>query len=219
MSGSEHYDAVVIGGGIVGCMSAYWLSRRKLKVALVERDAIANGTTGNSFAWINATSKFADESYHRLNALGASVYRELATEFGEQNLGLNPCGMLKLVRRSDPDAYDLVKQQAATLKAFGYPTSWVDAQELAALEPHLDLPDDVEALHALADPCLDAPTCARFIADQIQRMGASVFENCSARSLVLDDSGKVIGLETSSARACNRTSSALRRAEHTGGIE
>ena len=92
---SPSYDVVVVGGGIVGCMSAFWLARRGMKVALVEAGRIGGGTTGNSFAWINATSKVSDERYHRLNALGGAVYRELCVEFGERSLGLNPAGMVR----------------------------------------------------------------------------------------------------------------------------
>ena len=69
------YDIAIVGGGIVGCSSAFALMRRGLRVALVERGAIAGGTTSNSFAWVNATSKTADEDYHRLNARGQEGQR------------------------------------------------------------------------------------------------------------------------------------------------
>ena len=190
------YDAVVIGGGIVGCSSAFFLAREGLKVALVERDTIGCGTTSNSFAWINATSKVADEPYHRLNALGQATYRELAVEFGEENLGLNPSGMLQWVRRSDESGYQSMSQQATKLKDFGYPCRWLDVGELRALEPHLVFDDDVEALYAMADPCLDAPRYARFMASQLQEMGSSVFEGCAAHELEMTDEGAITGVVT-----------------------
>ena len=87
------FDIVVVGGGIVGVTAAFHLGRRGLKVAVVERGKLAGGTTGASFAWINATSKVADEAYHRLNAEGARAYRELAVEFGEARLGMHPGGI------------------------------------------------------------------------------------------------------------------------------
>lgn len=64
------FDIAIVGGGIVGCSSAFALMRRGLKVALIEKGAIASGSTSNSFAWVNATSKTTDEDYHRLNASG-----------------------------------------------------------------------------------------------------------------------------------------------------
>jgi len=200
MSGDAHFDAVVIGGGIVGCGTAFWLVRRGLRVALLERGRIGQGTTGNSFAWINGTSKTAQEDYHRLNALGAAVYRELCTEFGEQRLGLEPSGMLKLVARGDESAWASTREQARRLAAFGYPSTWVGNAELAAMEPHLAIAGDVEALFAMADACLDAPAFARFLAAQVRAMGSRVMEDCAARSLEMTDEGAITGVLTGAGR-------------------
>lgn len=38
-------DAVVIGGGLIGTASAYYMARNGLKVELVERNSIASGTS------------------------------------------------------------------------------------------------------------------------------------------------------------------------------
>ena len=108
----SHFDVAVIGGGIVGCMNAFWLARRGMTVAILERDRIGCGTTNNSFAWINATSKSDEEAYHRLNALGGATYRELAAEFGEEAMGLNPCGMVKIARRCDEAGWNETREQA-----------------------------------------------------------------------------------------------------------
>lgn len=190
------FDAIVIGGGIVGCTSAFYLARRGLRVALIERGSIGGGTTSNSFAWINATSKFADEDYHRLNALGQATYRELAVEFGEKRMGLNPTGMLQWVRRSDETGYNLMAEQAAKLKQYGYPSAWIGRTELTALEPHLRFEDDVEALYAMADPCLDAPFFAEFLVGELRALGASIFDNCAASELTMTDDGVVTGVMT-----------------------
>ena len=196
MGSNEHFDVVVIGGGIVGCMSAFWLARKGMRVALVEAESIGGGTTSNSFAWINGTSKVSDETYHRLNALGGAVYRELCAEFGEQSLGLNPSGMVKVVARSDAAGYASTREQAARLQAFGYPCTWLGRAELGALEPHIAFDEDAEALYAMADACLDAPRCARFMAAQARMLGATVMEECTAQALNLTDEGTVTGVST-----------------------
>lgn len=190
------FDAVVVGGGIVGCTSAFFLARKGLRVALLERDTIGCGTTSNSFAWINATSKVADRAYHNLNAMGQAVYRELAVEFGEETIGLKPTGMLQWARRSDESGYQSMVAQADKLKEFDYPSTWIGVSELRALEPHMVFPDDTEALYAMADPCLDAPFYARFIASQLENMGSAVFENCPGKELLMNDEGAVTGIVT-----------------------
>ena len=190
------FDVIVIGAGIVGCASAFYLARRGLRVALVERGKIGAGTTSNSFAWINATSKVADESYHRLNALGQATYRELAVEFGEQRIGLNPTGMLQWVRRTDQAGFEELSDKAAKLKQFGYPCARVGHAELSAMEPHIKFDADVQGLFAMADPCLDAPYFARFLVGELQTMGAAVYENCAATALAMTDDGVITGVTT-----------------------
>lgn len=42
----SRFDAVVIGGGIMGCTTALWLARGGMRTALIERDAIARSASG-----------------------------------------------------------------------------------------------------------------------------------------------------------------------------
>jgi len=190
------YDAIIVGGGIIGCSSAFHLARRGLKVCLVEKETLGCGTTGSSFAWINATTKSSDEAYHRLNAAGLAGYCALAREFGEATLGLDPTGALMLVSASDGAACAAAREQARQLERFGYPVAWVDRTMLRTMEPHLSLPDDAVGVHAPADACLDTLRFVRFMAAQIRALGGSVLELCAARELLATDDGEVTGLGT-----------------------
>ena len=41
----ENYDTVVIGGGVIGTSVAYYLSKKGIRVALVEKEDITSGTS------------------------------------------------------------------------------------------------------------------------------------------------------------------------------
>ena len=47
-------DAAVIGGGLVGTATRYWLSRQGVPVALLERSALAAGATGRNGGFVVA---------------------------------------------------------------------------------------------------------------------------------------------------------------------
>ena len=49
---SSTYDVIVIGAGIMGCSSAFQLAQRGLKVAIVEKGNVGDGSTGKSSAII-----------------------------------------------------------------------------------------------------------------------------------------------------------------------
>lgn len=48
------YDVAIVGGGIVGCATAYWLRRRRaqLRVAIVEARSLAHGASGRNAGFV-----------------------------------------------------------------------------------------------------------------------------------------------------------------------
>lgn len=200
MSTDSTFDAVVVGGGMLGCTTAWCLGERGMKVALVEARAIGDGTSANTFAWINGTSKTADEAYHRLNALGAERYRSLAREWGERRIGLHPTGMLEWSSPADGARLENMRSAATRLEQWGYPVTWVDRRDLEAMEPHVRFEDGAEGLFAMADAWLDVPAFLAFLAERLRSGGARIFDGCRARELVMDDEGKVLGIDTDAGR-------------------
>jgi glycine oxidase len=97
---------VVVGGGIVGCMTALELLKRGCEVTLVDRNVVASQTSGES-SWAGAGILFpllpwmyADE-VNQLTMTGAAVYPEFCQELLAET-GIDPeyrrSGMLLLPR-------------------------------------------------------------------------------------------------------------------------
>ncbi|HSS65045.1 MAG TPA: FAD-dependent oxidoreductase, partial [Gammaproteobacteria bacterium] len=133
-------SVAVIGAGIVGLAVADALSRAGAEVTVLDRGALAGGTTNNTFSWLNATSKTEDEAYHRLNAAGTAAWRALAREAGEEVIGLHRCGMIEWVDGANEDARTDLERRARRLEAWGYPARSLNRLELEAMEPHLAFP-------------------------------------------------------------------------------
>ncbi|MEM7124131.1 MAG: FAD-binding oxidoreductase [Pseudomonadota bacterium] len=191
-----NFDVVVIGGGVVGSAAAFYLARRGATVALLERGKVGGGTSSRSFTWINATSKVADEAYHRLNADGCVRYAALVEEYGAATIGWHQTGMLQCARRSNESDYAAMREQAAYLTEYGYPHQLVSGAVLAALEPDIRFDEDTEAIYATSDAWLDAPTFTGFLADRLRAMGSMVAERCAAEALAVDDDGTITGVTT-----------------------
>src|SRR5919204_1929007 len=74
-------DVAVVGLGIVGASAAYAAARGGARVLALDAAIPGGGTSGTSFAWLNAVRK-EPETYHRLNADGMAAHAELARALG-----------------------------------------------------------------------------------------------------------------------------------------
>ena len=46
-------EVVVVGGGIVGCAAAYYLTKEGARVTIIEREGLANQASGYSAGMLN----------------------------------------------------------------------------------------------------------------------------------------------------------------------
>ena len=76
-------DAVVIGGGAIGCSIAYHLAKEDLKVALVEKHFIGAGTSTATFAWVGAHKK-SPIHYHRFSRDAIDRWEHLSDELDSE---------------------------------------------------------------------------------------------------------------------------------------
>jgi glycine/D-amino acid oxidase-like deaminating enzyme len=189
-------DVIIIGGGIIGCAMAFELAGAGLSVVLLEQGELAQGITGNSFAWANASSKTGDEGYHRLNAAGVEAYQKLAEKFGADRFGINPCGALYAVPPDDTIGCQAMRDEFAVLQGYDYPCRWLSADDLADECSGLAFSEGTEGVLFPSDMVIDAPKAAQAFADLAKDAGAVVRQDCVAMALLADDDGVVQGVGT-----------------------
>ncbi len=193
---SKVADAVVIGGGMLGISTAHALATQGLDVVVVEAGGLAGGTTGNSFAWLNATSKTEDATYHRLNRAGMNRYGDLAEIFGEDAVDHGEAGEISWSDPSISGSDTALTERAKQLIELDYPVEWLDAGDLAKLEPSVAFPDGAVGLMSMPDRWLDAPRLVRLMAQDVERLGGTILENCAVTGFTRDANGAIASVET-----------------------
>jgi glycine/D-amino acid oxidase-like deaminating enzyme len=80
-------DVVIIGGGIAGLSTAYWLNKEdpSLKIAIVEKYELGDGATGRNAGFITCGSV---EHFNRLIGKHGKAEAEEIWKFSEKNLAL-----------------------------------------------------------------------------------------------------------------------------------
>ncbi len=196
---TETADAAVVGAGILGAFVALALQERGARTILVERGRPADGTTSNSFAWVNATAKTEHEAYHRLNAAGVQAWHEMAAEFGDRAVGVHGAGSIQWGDPRVAGSLEGHRRRLAALRAYAYPVLELSRRDLRALEPDLHFGDGVEGQFAPADRWVDAPRATRFVVDRFRAIGGTVREDTAVTGFS-GSGGTIDGLETTQNR-------------------
>ncbi|MCL3997118.1 NAD(P)/FAD-dependent oxidoreductase [Streptomyces lavenduligriseus] len=147
-------DVVVVGAGMAGAACALYAARAGLEVRVVDRGAVAGGTTGAGEGNVLVSDKEPGPEL-RLALLSARLWNGLAQELGAA-VEYEPKG--GLVVASTPGALAALRDLAARQRSAGVTADPVSADELTDFEPHLTpgmaggvhYPQDAQVMPALA---------------------------------------------------------------------
>src|SRR5919202_3068054 len=144
-------EIVVIGAGSVGANVAYRLAERGARVTVLDAGAPGGGTSGASFAWINAFRKPPRE-YHDLNAASIEEHTALAEELGDRTDASGgrvvPGAWLQrhggLHWEESPEGRAALRETAERLESWGYPVEVISPRAARELEPDLAIGPSVD---------------------------------------------------------------------------
>jgi len=187
----ETADAVIIGGGVMGCSIAFQLARRGFgRVLLLEREGIASGTTGKSSALVRM--HYSNKSTIQMAWRSLQIFEdfEAITEGGQA--GLVQRGYLVL---ADEALAEGVKRNVALARSLGVETRWIGREEVARLAPWARLDDVVGAAHEPRSGYADPHGVTAGFAEGAKRHGALIRQACPVTGVRLGG-GRVLGVDT-----------------------
>ncbi|WP_413855819.1 NAD(P)/FAD-dependent oxidoreductase [Albidovulum sp.] len=188
----EAADVVVIGGGVIGVMTAWFLARRGVKVVLCEKGRIAGEQSSRNWGWVRQQGRDPAELPIMIEAM--AIWKGLSAEAGA-DLGFRQTGVLYLANKPA----DLARYEGWMVhaRAHGLDTRMVTASEVAAMLPNAAgwLGGIWTASDARAEPWIAVPRIATALAAR----GVAIREDCAVRALDIAG-GRIAGVLTERGR-------------------
>ena len=171
-------DVVVIGAGVVGASTAWFLARRGAKVALIEKGRVAGEQSSRNWGWVRQQGR--DRAELPIMMESNRIWRGLAGETGEKDLAFIPSGCLYLAEDERQLAtfeawHDLAKEHQLDTRML----SGAEARDAAPGIEGRWAGGMVTPSDGRAEPFVAVPALAR----AAHRLGVSIVENCAVRTI------------------------------------
>jgi len=185
---------VVIGGGIVGTSSAYFLAREGADVTLLEETELAHGASGRNpgFVWLHTRNPgFGRTASLATRALYPQLVEDLPLDFEFRESG-------GIIFHLTEEQGAIMRDFVAAVQADGFPMEYIDGDEVRRLvEPIRE--DVLGASFCPVDACINTPLLVRSFAEGARQAGADIREGVGVTRLI-EEGGRVVGVETSEGR-------------------
>ena len=168
-----HAQIIVIGGGIIGCSTAYHLARdHKADVLLLEQGQLTSGSTWHAAGLVGQLR--ASASITRVLKYSVELYKGLAAETG-LDTGWKMTGCLRLA--TTHDRWTEYRRLATTARSFGMEMHLVSPDEVKRMWPLMDVSDLVGASWLPTDGQASPSDITQSLAKGARMHGARIVEN------------------------------------------
>lgn len=179
-------EIIIIGGGIAGVATAYYLARAGHEVVLIERQEIASEASGLNAGttWANGWGNTPDlETTLGMGSLEIMQMLQLDLGFPVE---FRQSGSLKLIQTEAE--YTYCQQKARELSQAGYQIELLDARAVRSLEPEL-APGVLGALHSPSGSNANPVLTTRALAKLARQYGAQLLLHHEVTGLQRLDNG------------------------------
>ncbi|MFT5043163.1 MAG: sarcosine dehydrogenase [Porticoccaceae bacterium] len=182
---------IVVGGGIIGCSTAYHLAQMGQEVLLLEKAQLTSGSTWHAAGLVGQLRSSANIT--QLLGYSIELYNKLEAETGLAT-GWKMNGGLRLA--CNQERWTEVKRQATTAHSFGLDMQLLSAQEAQDLWPLMDIGDVVGAAFLPSDGQANPADISQALAKGARANGAKLVENTAVNE-ILTHKGQITGVRTS----------------------
>ena len=188
----SHSRAVVIGGGVIGCSTAYHLAHMGCEVTLLEKHRLTAGTTWHS-AGLMVTFGSTSGTSTELRKYTRDLYARLEAETG-QATGFRPIGFIEVA--GDAGRLEEYRRVAAFNRHHGIDVHEIDARQIQDLFPIAKTDDILAGFYVKEDGRVDPVDVTMALAKGARMKGARIVEGVTVTGVTKKD-GVVTGVTTS----------------------
>lgn len=181
---------IVVGGGIVGCSTAYHLAKMGCEVLLLEKAELTSGSTWHAAGLVGQLRSSANIT--QLLGYSIDLYNKLEAETGLAT-GWKMNGGLRLA--CNQERWTEVKRQATTAHSFGLDMQLLTPQEAQDLWPLMDISDIVGAAFLPTDGQASPSDITQALAKGARSAGAKLVEKTPVTKILVE-AGKIKGVRT-----------------------
>lgn len=184
----QPWDAIVIGGGVMGCSTALHLAQGGMRVALVDRGLLCREASGVNAGTLTLHMTRAALVPYAMRAwqmwMGAERW------LGVGVLATHVPGLTLAFTEAE---CELVELRAKARREYGAPIEVISPQRAREIEPGLH-PSLLKAGYCEIDGFASAYLTGRAFRHALTRAGVAVFENAPVEAVDSGDGGHVVRL-------------------------
>ena len=170
-------DVVIIGGGIVGVSTAWFLAKQGINVVLCEKGHIAGEQSGRNWGWVRQQLRDTREMPMIVESL--RIWRGLEAEIGD-DVGFHEQGVLTAASSSkEAEQYS---KWLKTSDEYGVATRMIEGRDIERLVRGSTV-DWKSALYTPGDGRAEPHKATTAIARAAARKGATMLTSCAVRGI------------------------------------
>ncbi len=197
-------DVLIVGGGVIGCLTAYYLAKAGRRATIVEADAVGSGASGTSGGWLTPYSHTVDPAMLVLSPKSLQLHRELSETLPEEtgiDHGFEETTYLRCALTEE--GIDELRSWQADRAAEGTIMEWISPSDAKQINPWITA-EITGALLSDSEPTLDSYRLTLSAMQASEKYGADIVSgrvvgisrgkpNDRALGVILEDGSELVG--------------------------